>query len=142
MGFAISLTQSGVGCFLASLMINLWPQRFSWRVFSRLPVIEHPRSRLDAVELVGQGLAGVLLLHGEDTLEGLLLAAEDLHLLLVGAKLLLKSVDRIIQVVQLPLKVGSVVETNLGLLAIESSGAGAQSHLAEFLRRCRRGLRP
>ena len=89
---------------------------------------------LDSVELIRQSFAGIVLLHGEDTFEGLLLAAENLDLLLVGAQLLLKCVDRIIQVVQFALQVGSVVETDLGLLPIDAIGSGAQSHLAEFLR--------
>ena len=88
---------------------------------------------LDSVELIRQSLAGIVLLHGEDTFEGLLLAAEDLDLLLVGAQLLLECVDRIIQVVQLALQMGSVVETDLGLLSIVAEGPRAQSHIAEFL---------
>ncbi len=64
---------------------------------------------LDAVQLVGQGLAGVLLLHGKNGLERFLLAAEDLHLLLVSVQVLLQSADRVVQVVQLALQVRGVV---------------------------------
>jgi len=87
----------------------------------------------DSVELIRQSLAGIVLLHGEDTFKGLLLAAENLDLLLVGAQLLLECVHRIIQVIQLSLQMGSVVETDLGLLSIIADGPGAQSHIAEFL---------
>lgn len=44
---------------------------------------------LNAVELIGEGLASILLLHGEDALQGFLLTAEDLSLLLVSVELLL-----------------------------------------------------
>lgn len=43
-----------------------------------------------SVELILEGLAGVLALHGEHVLEGLLLGAQDLHFLLVGVQLLVE----------------------------------------------------
>ena len=39
---------------------------------------------LDAMELVGEGLSCVLAFHSKDVFEGLLLAAQNLHLLLVS----------------------------------------------------------
>ena len=39
---------------------------------------------LDAVKLVGEGFASILTLHGQHILKGFLLAAQDLHLLLVS----------------------------------------------------------
>ena len=39
---------------------------------------------LNTVQLIGEGLARVLLFHGKDALKGLLLWAEDLNFLLMG----------------------------------------------------------
>ncbi len=64
---------------------------------------------LDTVKLIGESLAGVLLLHGQHALQGLLLTAQDLGLLLVSIELLLKGSDGIIQVVQLALEVSGVI---------------------------------
>ncbi len=64
---------------------------------------------LNAVELVGKSLPSVLLFHGQHTLEGLLLAAENLGLLFVSVEMLLKRSNGVIQVVELSLKVCGVV---------------------------------
>jgi hypothetical protein len=64
---------------------------------------------LNAVKLVGQSLARILLLHGQDALKSLFLTAKDLSLLLVSVELLLKGSYGVIQVVQLALKVSGVV---------------------------------
>ena len=69
---------------------------------------------LNAVELVSEGLAGVLLLHGQHALEGLLLTAEDLGFLLVSVELLLQSPDGVIQVIELSLEVSGVVGATRG----------------------------
>ena len=69
---------------------------------------------LNAVELVGEGLASVLLFHGQHTLEGLLLTAEDLGFLLVSVELLLQSPDGVIQVIELSLEVSGVVRATRG----------------------------
>ena len=61
------------------------------------------------MQLVRESLARVVLLHREHTLESLLLATENLHLLLVSVEVLLKSANRLIQVVQLALQVSRVV---------------------------------
>ena len=45
---------------------------------------------LDAMQLVGQGLPRVLALHGEYIFEGLLLAAQNLHLLLMRGEVLVE----------------------------------------------------
>ena len=72
---------------------------------------------LNTMELVPQGLPGVTLLHGQHRLEGLLFRAQDLHLLFVGAKLLLKLPHSLIETVQLPLKMSCVVGMVLGVNA-------------------------
>lgn len=64
---------------------------------------------LDPVQLVGESFARVVLLHGQHRLERLLLAPEDLHLLLVRVQVLLQAADRLIKVVQLALQVSCVV---------------------------------
>ena len=64
---------------------------------------------LDTMKLVCEGLAGVRLLHGEYGFESLLLATEDLHLLLVSVQLLLQLSHSVIEVVQLSLEVSCVV---------------------------------
>jgi hypothetical protein len=69
---------------------------------------------LNAVELVGESLAGVLLFHGQHTLEGLLLTAKDLGLFLVSVELLLQSPDGVIQVIELSLEVSGVVGATRG----------------------------
>lgn len=52
---------------------------------------------LNAMELVGESFACVALLHGKHTLEGLFLRTQNLHFFLVGAELLLKGADRLVQ---------------------------------------------
>ncbi len=86
---------------------------------------------LNPVELIGEGLASVALLHGEDAFEGLLLRTEDLHLLFVSIQLLLELPNRVVQVVQLSLQVGGVVSTTRieGHIVEAASGAGATSVL-------------
>lgn len=64
---------------------------------------------LDTVELIGQSLAGVALLHGENALESLLLTAQNLNLLLVSVEVLLQLSHSVIQVVQLALEMSGVV---------------------------------
>ena len=63
---------------------------------------------LDAMELVFQSFTGVLALHGKNILEGLLLRAKDLDLLLVLAERLAQLTARLGQVGELSLKVRSV----------------------------------
>lgn len=64
---------------------------------------------LNAVKLIGESLASVLLLHGQHALQCLLLTAQDLGLFLVSIELFLKGSDGVIQVVQLALEVSGVV---------------------------------
>lgn len=66
----------------------------------------------DAVQLVRERLPCVLLLHGQDGLEGLLLRAQNLNLLLVGVQLLLQLSYCVIKVVKLSLQVSCVVSTS------------------------------
>ena len=54
---------------------------------------------LDSVQLVGQRLPRVLLLHGQHGLEGLLLGTQNLHLFLVGVQLLLQLSYCIIKII-------------------------------------------
>ena len=86
----------------------------------------------NAVKLVGEGFASVVLLHGEDAFEGFLLAAKDLHLLLVGAELRLKPADVLIKVIQFTLEVSGVIKTTLGLLTVHTAGTGAQGKLGKL----------
>ena len=64
---------------------------------------------LDAMELVGQSLASVLALHGEDVLECFLLTAEDLHLFLMNVQILMERAARLGQAGELALKVRRVL---------------------------------
>ena len=54
---------------------------------------------LNTVKLIGEGLACIVLLHSQHALESFLLSAEDLHLLLMIAQVLLKATDSLIQIV-------------------------------------------
>ena len=64
---------------------------------------------LNSVELVGEGLSRVSLLHSENALEGLFLASENLDFLLVGVQLLLQLSYCVVQVVQFPLQMSCIV---------------------------------
>ena len=64
---------------------------------------------LHTVELVGQGLARVLALHCQHVLEGLLLATQDLNLLLVGVQVLVELATGLGQVGKLTLEVSGVL---------------------------------
>jgi hypothetical protein len=63
----------------------------------------------NSVKLVGEGFAYVILLHSKHALEGFLISTEDLHLLLVSAKVFLKVADSVIQIVKLSLDVSGVI---------------------------------
>jgi hypothetical protein len=69
---------------------------------------------LDTVELVGESLASVLLLHGQNALKSFFLTAKDLCLLLVSVELLLQRPDGVIQVIELSLEVSGVVGATRG----------------------------
>ena len=64
---------------------------------------------LDAVELICESFASILTLHGQDILKGFLLAAQDLHFLLVSGKVLVELAAGLSQVCQLALKMSSVL---------------------------------
>ena len=64
---------------------------------------------LNAVKLVYEGLACIVLLHTQHALERFLLSTEDLHLLLVGAQMLLKGEDGVIEIVNLSFEVSGVI---------------------------------
>ena len=64
---------------------------------------------LDSVQFIGESLTGILLLHSQNALQGLLLAAQDLGLLLVSVKLLLECSDGVIEVVKLALEMSGVI---------------------------------
>ena len=66
---------------------------------------------LHSVELIGQSLARVLALHGQDVFEGLLLAAQDLHLLFVSIQVLMKLAARFRQTLKFALQMGGVFWT-------------------------------
>lgn len=68
---------------------------------------------VNAVQLILEGLAGVLALHGEHVLEGLLLRAQNLNLLLVSVELLVQGARLLHQRVELALQVRSVVGLTL-----------------------------
>ena len=74
---------------------------------------------LDAVKLIGEGFASILTLHSQDILESFLLAAQDLHFLLVSGKVLVELAAGLGQVSQFTLKMSSVLRalclTNSGL---------------------------
>ena len=63
---------------------------------------------LNAVKLICKSLACILALHGEDVLKGLLLATQDLHLLLVRDQVLIELSASLRQVCKLSLEVSSV----------------------------------
>ena len=60
------------------------------------------------VKLIGEGFASVLTLHGQHILEGFLLTAQDLHLLLVSGQVLVELAAGLCQVGKLALEVGRV----------------------------------
>ena len=66
---------------------------------------------LDSMELVGESLTGVLALHGENVLKSLLLAAQDLNLLLMSVEVLVERAAGLGQVCQLTLEMSSVLRT-------------------------------
>ena len=74
---------------------------------------------LDAVKLIGEGFASILTLHIQVILKGFLLAAQDLHFLLVSGEVLVELAAGLCQVSQFALKVSSVLRalslTNSGL---------------------------
>ena len=76
----------------------------------------------NTMQLVGESLACILLLHCENALQGLFLRAKDLALLLVGVQLLLQLSHCVVQVVQLALQVSRVVAA---LTTRQSSSARA-----------------
>ena len=61
------------------------------------------------MQLVGKGLAGIVLLHGQHALKILFLSTEDLHFFLVRVQVLLKSANCFVEIVQLALKVSGFV---------------------------------
>ena len=87
--------------------------------FGAHPTIMTVDFLLDAVELIGEGFASILTLHSQDILKSFLLAAQDLHFLLVSGKVLVELAAGLCQVCQLTLKVSSVLRalrlTNSGL---------------------------
>ena len=66
---------------------------------------------LDSMELVGESLTSVLALHGENVLKSLLLAAQDLNLLLMSVEVLVERAAGLGQVCQLTLEMSSVLRT-------------------------------
>lgn len=61
------------------------------------------------MQLVCEGLARVLALHSENVLEGLLLAAQNLDLLLVSVEVLMELATSLCEVAQLALEVCRVL---------------------------------
>ena len=80
---------------------------------------------LDAVKLISEGFASILTLHSQDILKGFLLAAQDLHFLLVSGEVLVELTAGLCQVSQFALKVSSVLRalslTNSGLAYKQSA---------------------
>ena len=66
---------------------------------------------LDAMQLIGQSLPGVLALHSKNILKSLLLTAQDLDLLLVCGEVLVQLAASLRQIRELAFEVGCVLRT-------------------------------
>ena len=67
------------------------------------------------MELVSQGLAGVLALHGEDGFKSFLLRSEDLHLFFMNIEIFCQLPNGLIEVSKFSLEMSSVVLSNSAL---------------------------
>ena len=66
---------------------------------------------LDAMQLIGQSLSGVLTFHSKNILKSLLLTAQDLDLLLVCGEVLVQLAASLRQIREFTFKVGCVLRT-------------------------------
>ena len=66
---------------------------------------------LDAMQLIGQSLSGVLALHSKNILKSLLLTAQGLDLLLVCGEVLVQLAASLRQIRELAFEVGCVLRT-------------------------------
>ena len=85
------------------------------------------------MELIRKGFASVALLHSENAFQSLLLGSEDLNFLLVAIQLLLKLAESLVETVQFPFEMCSVVRlpsptSNCALLLYLASGNAFGTH--------------
>lgn len=94
------------GCFVIFQVAQLLLQSLSFGIL----VAVVPRYLLDdPVQLVGEGLARILALHGQHRLQGLLLRPKDLHLFLMHVQVLSQLPGHLVQVCKLAIQMGRII---------------------------------